>query len=255
MQNGSPQARGPAGWDTPSGWDTSSGWAAPASAYRPLDRSAVLVQVLLAVFTLVTVASVASDWLELNLLGRLLHDPASVLEAEANASDSRQALLASLQLGAYLLTAIGFLVWFRRAYTNLRALGMEPLPYAAGWTIGGWLVPFLSLVRPKQIMDAIWRGSDPDRPRHDALWRRGSVPALVHLWWAVFLLSWLVDRVLVTLLRNGSGSIEALHDGSIATLASDGLDLLLAVLCFEMVRRATRRQQARAARLAVTPPA
>jgi hypothetical protein len=57
--------------------------------------------------------------------------------------------------GASLATAVGFLVWFHRAYTNLPALGIEPLPYATGWTIGAWLVPLLNLVRPKQIMDTI----------------------------------------------------------------------------------------------------
>jgi hypothetical protein len=42
----------------------------------------------------------------------LHHDPTSVLEAEASASDSRQALLTLLQAGAYLATGVGFLVWF-----------------------------------------------------------------------------------------------------------------------------------------------
>jgi hypothetical protein len=214
-----------------------------------------VVQELLVVFTLVTLAAMASDWLELNLLTRLLHDPGSVLDAEANASDSRQALLALLQAGASLATAVGFLVWFHRAYTNLPALGVEPLPYGPGWTVRAWLVPFVNLVRPKRIMNTIWRGSDPDRPRTDAFWRQGPVPALVHWWWAVFILSWLVDRVVVALLRHGSSTVEGLRTLSIARLASDSVGLVLGLLCFELVRRATRRQQARAARLAAAPPA
>jgi len=116
-------------------------------------------------------------------------------------------------------------------------------------------VPFLNLVRPKRIMDTIWRASDPDRPPHDPFWRKGPVPALVHLWWAAFLLSWLADRVVVVLLRRGSSTVEGLRTLSIATLASDSLGLVLGLLCLELVRRATRRQQARAARLAVAPPA
>jgi hypothetical protein len=247
MHNDSPSAQGPTGWAAP------SGRVAPRPSYRPLGGPARLVQVLLAIFTLVTLAAVVSDWLELNLLNRMLHDPGSLLLSEANASDDRQALMALLQIGAYALTAIGFLVWFRRAYTNLPVLGTDPLPYAPGWTLGAWLVPYLNLVRPKQIMDTIWRGSDPDRPLADTVVRKGPVSALVHLWWAVFVLSWLVDRGLVVLLRNGSDSVEALRAGSLGTLAADGLDLVLALLCFELVRRATRRQQARAARVA--PPA
>ena len=241
-------AQGPTGPDAPSGWTT-------RTPYRPLGGPARVVKVLVAVFTAVTLAAVVSDWLELSLLTRLLHDPDSVLDAEASASDSRQALLALLQAGAYLLTGLGFVVWFHRAYTNLPALGMEPLPFAAGWAVGAWVVPILGLFRPKQIMDSIWRGSDPNRPPHDGFWRKGPVPALLHLWWAAYLLPWAVDRVVAALVRNGSPTVERLRTASIGTLASDVLLLAAGVLCFELVRRATRRQQARAARLAVAPPA
>jgi Domain of unknown function (DUF4328) len=249
MRNDPPPAQGPTGWGAP------SGRVAPRPAYRPLGGPARIVYLLLAVFALVTVAAMLSDWLEVSLLTRILHDPASVREAEATASDDRQALLGVVQLGAFLLTAVGFLVWFRRAYTNLPGLGMEPLPFGTGWTVGAWVVPFLNLVRPKQIMDTIWRGSDPGRPSFDARWREGPVPLFVHLWWAVFLLSGLVDWVLVAALGDGSGSVESLRRVSLGTLGTDALDLVLALLCFEVVRRTTRRQQARADRLAAAPPA
>ena len=68
-------------------------------------------------------------------------------------------------MAVYLM--VGFLVWLHRAWTNLLALGREPLPYSPGWAVGAWLVPFLNLVRPKRMMDIVWRGSDPDRPRTD----------------------------------------------------------------------------------------
>jgi Domain of unknown function (DUF4328) len=231
----------------PTGNGAASGWVAAATPYRPLQWPARVVEALLAVYLLVSLAAVAVDWLELNLWPRLLHDPAGLLEAQAIAANSRQPLLAVLQAGAYLLTSVGFLVWFHRAYTNLQALGMEHLPYTPGWAVGAWLVPLLNLVRPKRMMDTIWRGSDPDRPRTaDAFWRDGPVHALVHWWWAVFLLQWLVDRVLAALLHQGFRSEEALHAISVRTLVSDSLGLVLGVLCFEVVRRATRRQRARA---------
>lgn len=247
MQNRPLPERGPAGPDA------SSGWAPTRTPYRPLGAPAGVVKVLLAVYLLVTLAALASDWLQLDLPARLLHDPAGLLAAEANATNSRHTLLALLQGGAYLLISVGFLVWFHRAYTNLAALGIEPLPYSPGWAVGAWLVPILNLVRPKQIMDTIWRGSDPDRPRLDGFWRNGRVPALVHWWWAMLLLRWLVDRVLAALLHHGFSSAVALRTTSIRSLVSQSLGLVLGLLCFELVRQATRRQQARAVRLAVAP--
>jgi Domain of unknown function (DUF4328) len=228
----------------------SSGWVAPTLRYRPLDGPARMVQVLLGVFTLVTLVAAAG---ELAGVSGLLHEPSGLLQTPAGAFDGRQTQLAWLQLGAYLLTAVGFVVWFHRGYANLPALGVEPLPFAPVWAVGAWLVPLLNLLRPKQIMDAIWRGSDPERPRYDAFWRQGPVPALVRLWWAVFVVSWLVDRVSLALLYDGSQTVPARRVGGVGLLAGQILDLVLALLCFQLLRRATRRQQARAARLGVVP--
>ena len=77
----------------------------------------------------------------------------------------------------------------------------------------------------------------------------------MHLWWAVFVVSWLVDRTTAVLLGEESTTTGVLRAGSIGTLAADILDLVLVGLCFELVRQATRRQQSRAARLAIVPPA
>jgi hypothetical protein len=239
--------------DDPTGYDVPIGWTPTTLPYRSPGGPALVVELLLALFMLVTLAAVASDLVELNLLNRLLHDPTSVLEAEVSASDSRQALLTLLQAGAYLVTGVGFLVWFHRAYANLPALGIEPLPYATGWAVGAWLVPVLGLFRPKQIMDHIWRGSDPGRPWLDAFWRNGPVPLLAHLWWALYLATWVVDRAVAVLKRNGSSSVAGLRAGGVGDLVSDGLWLVLGLLCFELVRRATRRQRERAVRFANPP--
>ena len=37
---------------------------------------------------------------------------------------------------------------------------MQGLRYGNGWAIGAWFVPILSLVRPKQMANEIWRGSE-----------------------------------------------------------------------------------------------
>jgi Domain of unknown function (DUF4328) len=76
------------------------------------------------------------------------------------------------------------------------------------------------------------------------------VPLFAHLWWALFLATWVVDRAVIVLQRNGSSSVAGLRAGSVGDLVSDGLWLVLGLLCFELVRRATRRQRERAARFA-----
>ncbi|HEX5990137.1 MAG TPA: DUF4328 domain-containing protein [Solirubrobacterales bacterium] len=80
-----------------------------------------------------------------------------------------------------------FIAWFFQAYKNMRRLGVQNMRYGNGWAIGSWFVPILSLFRPKQIANDIWRGSERGADVN-AGWHSVPVPALVHWWWALFLL-------------------------------------------------------------------
>jgi hypothetical protein len=45
-------------------------------------------------------------------------------------------------------------------------------------------VPFLNLVQPKQLMDDIWRASDPVVAGQPNLaWKQRTVSKLIHTWW------------------------------------------------------------------------
>jgi Domain of unknown function (DUF4328)/Protein of unknown function (DUF2510) len=228
--------------------------AAPtvAPVYRSLVTPARTLFVLFAVTLVLTVVALLSDWAELSLLGRMVEDPASVSPAEADASDLLQGLIGLLQLLLYLGTGVTFLVWFWRAYRNLPVLGAKSLRFSSGWAVGAWFVPFLNLVRPKQMTDDIWRASDPALPaRPGTAWKQQRVPALLHWWWALFILSgvlgWATFRS-----EWGATSPQELQTASAVTLAGDFLDLPLTILAFQVVAQVTRRQEARAGQLAVS---
>jgi len=87
-----------------------------------------------------------------------------------------------------LLIAAGvFITWFFQAYKNMRRLGVQEMRYGNGWAVGSWFVPILSLVRPKQMANDIWRGSERGTDINSG-WKSVPVPALVHWWWALFLI-------------------------------------------------------------------
>ena len=111
-----------------------------------------------------------------HLLGRLEADANGVSVAQLEASGLRIDVAAPVQ-GALIVAAFAFLIaWTSRLYRNLRPLGVRRLRFTEGWAIGGWFVPFVNLVRPKQILNDIWRGSDPARGDGDDWWGR-PVPA------------------------------------------------------------------------------
>ena len=83
-----------------------------------------------------------------DLIHRLVNG-GDVSLADAQAADDRQFRIADAELAVFALTALAFVVWFYRAYENLRALGVLSLRWGTGWAVGGWFVPFLNFVRPK----------------------------------------------------------------------------------------------------------
>ena len=67
------------------------------------------------------------------------------------------------------------------------------------------MVPFLNLVRPKQIMNDLWRATDPKMPVQPGIaWKQVRVPLLVHAWWLLFLLSVAVGIVASNLRQEAS---------------------------------------------------
>jgi Protein kinase domain/Domain of unknown function (DUF4328) len=163
-----------------------------------------------------------------------------------------------------LVTAVLFLWWFRRAYRNLAALGARGLRFAGGWAIGAWLVPILSLVRPKQLLNDIWRASDPDLPLdNDGSWRRKPVPSVLTWWWLAFLASMTARAIttesvhsLAVLMTFGLASrpLDQVQPTSGIQSLADLLSIVAGLLALRIVRIVTARQEARAARLATSPP-
>jgi Protein kinase domain/Domain of unknown function (DUF4328) len=163
-----------------------------------------------------------------------------------------------------LVTAVLFLLWFRRAYRNLEALGARGLRFAGGWAIGAWFVPILSLVRPKQLLNDIWRASDPDLPvDNDGSWGRKPVPSVLTWWWLAFLASMIARAIttesvhtLAVVMTFGLASqpLDQVQPTSGIQSLADLLSIVAGLLALRIVRLITGRQEARAARLAASPP-
>ena len=95
----------------------------------------------------------------------------------------------SLATWCWMGACVALAVWTGRMYRNLFALGVEELRFTPGWGVGAWFVPLLNFVRPKQIIDDTWRATSPGAMARG--WRELPVPATLHVWWGLALLSWL----------------------------------------------------------------
>ena len=224
----------------------------PPRPFRPLERRARIVVWLLAANAVLAVVGIASDLLERSLLediaaGRLLTD------AETRSSDTRQAAVGVLQGVVFVVTAVFFIAWLHRAYRNLPSLGASDRRFGEGWVVGAWFVPFLSLWRPKQIVNDVWRASDPAAPpAQGGGWRKAPVPLLLLVWW----LAWVAEETLWNVAfrwQRAADTLPELRAGNGLVIAADVGTLLVSLLALLVVRRLTRRQTARAAALELVP--
>lgn len=134
-----------------------------------------------------------------------------------------------------IVTAVFFIMWFRRAYNNLFIAGARFLPYKEGWAAGGWFVPIVNWFYPYRIMNSIWVetpaavrkvGEQYERPTD------GNVG-----WWWTF---WLIGNIVASIetqviLRSG---VSIYEPGVIVLdLISDSALIIAAWLGLRLIRR------------------
>lgn len=212
--------------------------------FRPLEGWSKAVTVALLAVVVVDAFAMWVDVREIELMNRIVDGDVPSL-AELEASDDRQAIAGTLLLATFVVATVTFIVWFSRAYRNLEALGATGLRYGKGWAIGAWFVPFLNLVRPKQITNDIWRASDPEAaPDQGIDWREKSVPGFLAVWWGVWIVSISASNLAARLYFRGDDA-EDIRNADYLDLVSLGLDGVAAVLAILVASRITRRQSER----------
>ena len=250
---GTPEPHPPAPVPAP----TPTGWPGPPApvaleGYLPLRRPARRVRLALGVSILLALASAAAN---------LGHTQAA-RELAGGGTGDLYLWIGAVQAAWFLVTAGLWLAWFRRAYLNLPALGARRLRFRPWWAVGAWLVPVFSLFRPKQVLNDIWRASDPGLPPEQGdTWRRRPVAELLGWWWLSFLASVFVrsitteavhaaaDLMLLGLLPE---QFERFQPSAGMQVLADLLTVLCGLLALRVVRRTTARQDDRATRLATT---
>jgi len=93
------------------------------------------------------------------------------------------AIDALLAFAMFVVTTILFFTWTYRAYRDLLAITIGETRFTPGWAIAFFFIPILSLYRPVEIFEEIWRRSEP-YPLPDAR----NAPSTVRLWWLSYIL-------------------------------------------------------------------
>ena len=206
---------------------------------RGRERAVVIGLSLIVALDVIAVISSAA---ELSLLGRIEQGDV-VSDAEIDANDTRQAAIGGIWFLLFIVNAVFFIRWMRAAFRNTDVLSPGLRRHGHGWAIGGWFVPFLNLVRPKQIVIDIWRAGAG----------RSDVSPLVHVWWALWIISNILGQVAARR-AFAAEEMDELKQTSVLYMVADGTDGIAALLAILVVRRITRLQEDRAAAIAGAAP-
>lgn len=224
--------------------------AFPTESYRPLGALTAWVVGLIAGVCILDILDVGLSAIGLIFLDRLASEPSQVAAGSFNVLDVVEMVFSGLGLAVYLATGIVFLVWFRRAYRNLLALdASSAMQYGPGWAVGAWFVPFLNLIRPKRIMDDIWRGTDPAPHVRTATPREAKSPALILAWWIAWLVSLWAGRAAFRAFMSAE-TIPELTSAYRLSIGVSLADIAVGILAIAVVLRVSQRQRTRAMVLA-----
>jgi hypothetical protein len=197
----------------------------------PHTLSRVVVALLaigLALYITIGISSIA----QLDLLDRAARG-AILTPAEVESNDTRMLALGFVYRGAFIASGIAFLAWFHRVYSNVAAYSDRPTEYTPGWAVGAYLVPFINLVRPYEMMREAWDRSAP----------AGEVvrSPLVGLWWAAWIISNISGGISAVLVKAG-GALPALQTMTQYQILDSVIRSAASILAILVVQRQTARQ-------------
>jgi hypothetical protein len=210
-----------------------------------------VVMVMLGICAVVAIVGVFVSLDRAALASDFLDDPGSVTLSEANSADDRVEAVGLLGVGAVVITAIVWVVWFQRCYKNAQSMGALDLRFSSGWAAGAWFVPFLNLVRPKQIADDIWKATDPTLPLvPNREWIVKPRPRLLDFWWGFFVAGSIISRIAFSA-GNDTESLSTLRTLDRLSAFTDVVMIVAAVLAALVVKSLNERAHQRAVALGI----
>ena len=197
---------------------------------RPNDKRFKNALVCLYVMIVLEVMMLLSETLQYILLNDIVQGN-FVSDSSIDQNDLRQIIIAIVYGIAYLITAVYFIMWFRRAYFNIgQRINTE---YSEGWAAGGWFVPFISLYYPYKIMKELYVKTNAIlRDKSNNHTHKVSVTS-VGIWWGLWISTNITGQILF---RWDPETAETYVTYSAFSMFSNVLGIALAFLAIKVLK-------------------
>lgn len=204
----------------------------PLGPYPPLESSALPRELQPIRALAITAAAMALVVTLMEVVEAVLASRAesAYFDRGENASDAWMAYNIALfpAIGALIASYIVTCLWLYRARKNIEILRPQvEHKRRIGWVWAGWLVPFVNLWFPFQVVHDI--RVDPMAPS-----KGGN---MVGWWWTLWLFTWMLERVASTVVGRESGQLGMVESLNAMLMAAALVPWLL------LIRDITRDQE------------
>lgn len=175
------------------------------------------------------VAALVSGYLQYYLLQQGLNGGEITQEA-ADANNLREQIVGFLSAAAQIVSAVTFILWFRRAYNNLdkRISGVS---YDENQAAYSWFIPFFNWVRPYQIMKDLYTRT------RELLSTQGVTLSTRFLgpWWTLWIVNSIVGQVVFRMTTKAE-RMDDLSDSTVIGMVSNLIGIPLALVTVRVIR-------------------
>jgi len=111
----------------------------------------------------------------------------------ANSNDTREQIISVIYIIFYIISAVTFIQWFRRAYFNLHQK-VTNLSHSEGWAAGSWFVPIVNLYKPFQIMKELYKETKEVLVKTGINDCTSLTTNLLGWWWTLWILNNIIGQ-------------------------------------------------------------
>ena len=200
---------------------------------RPNGQRAKNAITLIWIVLALEIVSLISGYLQYNLLQLAAHG-GEISIATVNANDTREQLVGISYLIAYIISAVTFIQWFRRAYFNLHSR-VNGLNHTEGWAAGSWFVPFICLYRPYQIMKELCQKTKDLLPEEGCYINRGFSTSAIGWWWALWIICNIIGQFVFRYSLKAA-SIDELTVSTVGGIVGNIIGIPLALITIKVIK-------------------
>lgn len=200
---------------------------------KPNKQRAKNAITLIWIVLVLEITSLISGYFQYNLL-QIAANGGEISTESATSNDTREQLIGIIYMIVYIISAVTFIQWFRRAYFNLH-LKVNHLSHTEGWAAGSWFVPILSLYRPYQIMKELYHETKELVVKKGLSVNDNFTPNYLGWWWTLWIIDNLIGQSIFRFSMNAE-SIDELTTSTIASVIGNIIGIPLALITIKVIK-------------------